>query len=49
MFDDGKPSGYTLELAQLTYQDTKTPILKFTLIEDASKTSATYIWSDTDA
>ena len=48
-FDDGKATGYTLELAQLTYANTKTPILKFTLLDDATGKSATYIWSDTSA
>jgi hypothetical protein len=49
LFDDNTASGYTLELAQLTYQNTKVPILKFALIEDSTGKSMTYIWSDTDA
>ena len=48
-FDDGKATGYTLELSQLTYENTKTPILKFTLLDDATGKSATYIWSDISA
>jgi hypothetical protein len=49
LFDDGKPTGYSIELAQLTYQETKTPILKLALIDNATDTSATYVWSSTDA
>jgi CpeT/CpcT family (DUF1001) len=48
-YDDGKPSGYWIELAQLTYQDTKTPILKLALIDELTNKSATYIWANTDA
>ncbi len=48
-FDDGKATGYTLELSQLTYANTKTPILKFTLLDDATGKSHTYIWSDITA
>jgi CpeT/CpcT family (DUF1001) len=48
-FDDGKPTGYSIELAQLTYQETKTPILKLALIDDKTGKSETYIWANTDA
>jgi hypothetical protein len=48
-YDDGKPSGYWIELAQLTYQETKTPILKLALVDEKTNKSATYIWANTDA
>lgn len=46
---DGSPSPYVLELAQLTYQNTRQPILKFALIERATGKSLTYIWANTEA
>jgi hypothetical protein len=49
LFDDGKATGYSIELAQLTYQETKTPILKLALIDDATGKSDSYIWANTDA
>jgi hypothetical protein len=48
-YDDGKPSGYWLELAQLTYQETKTPILKLALVDEKTNKSVTYMWANTDA
>lgn len=42
----GKPSGYSVQLAKLTYQNTKDPILKLGLIDDATGKTVTYIWSD---
>ena len=47
--EDGSPSPYLLELAQLTYQNTRQPILKFALLERATGKSLTYIWANTDA
>jgi CpeT/CpcT family (DUF1001) len=49
LFDDGTPSPYLLQLAQLTYQNTKTPILKLALVDKDTKKSITYIWANTDA
>lgn len=49
LFDDGAKSPYLLQLAQLTYQNTKTPILKLALIDKATNKSITYIWANTDA
>jgi len=49
LFDDGSESPYLLQLAQLTYQNTKTPILKLALIDKATNKSMTYIWANTDA
>jgi hypothetical protein len=44
----GEKTGYSIQLAQLTYQNTTHPILKLGLIEDATGKTVTYIWSETD-
>ena len=49
MYEDGSASPYLLELAQLTYQNTRQPILKFALLDRASGKSVVYIWANTDA
>jgi CpeT/CpcT family (DUF1001) len=49
MFEDGSMSPYDLELALLTYQNTKKPILKFALLERATGKSVSYTWANTDA
>jgi len=43
----GDNTGYSIQLAQLTYQNTTHPILKLGLIEDATGKTVTYIWSET--
>jgi len=42
----GNKSGYSLQLALLTYQNTTDPIFKFGLIDDATGKTISYIWSD---
>lgn len=49
IYDDGTPSPYMVELAQLTYQNTNLPILKLALIDKDTKKSVTYIWGNTEA
>jgi hypothetical protein len=49
LFEDGTPSPYLLQLAQLTYQNTKTPILKFALVDKETKKTIIYIWGNTEA
>lgn len=49
LLDDGRDSGYELELALLTYQNTRLPILKFTLVEKASGKSHAYTWANPEA
>ncbi len=49
LFDDGSGSPYLLQLAQLTYQNTKTPFLKLALIDKATNKSMAYIWANTEA
>ena len=48
-WDDGAPSPYLLELANLTYQNTRTPILKLAVLDKETKKSVAYIWANTDA
>jgi hypothetical protein len=45
---EGKPVGYTIELARLTYQNTTTPILKLGVIDDASGKTVAYTWNEPD-
>jgi len=47
--DDGTPTGYSLELARLTYQKTAQPILKLGLIDDRTGDTITYIWGELGA
>jgi len=42
----GEKSGYSIQLAKLTYQNTTDPILKLGIIDDATGKTVTYIWSD---
>ncbi len=45
--DEGQPTGYSIELARLTYQNTKTAILKLGVIEDATGDTLVYTWAAT--
>lgn len=42
----GEKSNYSIQLAKLTYQNTKAPIMKFGLIDNSTGKTITYIWSD---
>lgn len=42
---DGTPSPYLLELAVLTYQNTRRPILKFGLVDRETQKTISYTWS----
>ena len=46
---DGSESPWLLELALLTYQNTRRPILKFALVDRASGKSIAYTWANTEA
>lgn len=46
---DGERSGYSIQLARLTYQNTSAAILKLGLIEDASGNTLSYSWANPDA
>jgi len=45
---EGMETGYSIEVAQLTYQESKTPILKLALL-DKEGYAFTYIWANTEA
>lgn len=47
--DDGKPTGYGIELAQLTYQNTAVPILKLGVIDEKTGDTLIYSWASTDS
>lgn len=49
LFQDGSPSPYLIELATLTYQNTRKPVLKFTLMDSATLKTLTYVWANADA
>ncbi len=48
-FEDGTPSPYTIELAQLTYQNTTAPILKMALIDSSDAKRGAYTWANVEA
>ena len=45
----GEDSGYSLQLAQLTYQNTRNPILKIGLVDNKSGKTVAYGWASTNA
>jgi hypothetical protein len=47
--DDGQPTGYGIELARLTYQNTRVPILKLGVIDETSGETLSYTWAATDS
>jgi len=48
LYDDGSETPYLLELAQLTYQNTRTAILKMAVIDKETKKNVFYLWSQPD-
>lgn len=49
ILDEGKETGYALELIVITYERTNTTVLKLGLIEDKSGKTITYIWGEPGA
>ena len=49
VLDDGRPTGYAVELARLTYQNTRTSILKLGVIELATGDTLSYAWAEPGA
>lgn len=43
---DGTATGYAVKLERLVYQNTRTPVLKLGLIDESTKKTITYIWSE---
>ncbi len=46
---DGSPSGYSVQLAKLTYQNTTVPILTLKIREDSTGKTLAYSWTKTAA
>jgi hypothetical protein len=44
---DGSPSGFSVQLAKLTYQNTAVPILTLKIREDATAKTLAYSWTET--
>ena len=48
-YEDGTPSPYQIQLAQLTYQNTTAPILKLAMVDTRTSKTVVYTWANTDA
>ena len=48
-YEDDTPSPYSIELAQLTYQNTSTAILKLALVDSSEAKRGAYTWANTDS
>lgn len=46
---DGQSSGYSIQLAYLTYQNTSRPVLKLGLIDDSTGETIAYSWANPEA
>jgi len=46
---DGRPSGYSLTLERVTYRDGNVPVLKLSIIDDASGQGIAYAWANPEA
>ena len=46
---DGQPSGYSVVLERLTYREGNRPVLKLSLVEDASNRVQAYAWANPEA
>lgn len=46
---DGKPSGYSLGLERLTYREGDVPVLKLSILDDASGRTLAYAWANPEA
>lgn len=49
LWRDGKSSGYSLMLERLTYREGNTPVLKLSVVEDASGQTIVYAWANPEA
>ena len=45
ILDDGQPTGYAIELARLTYQNTQTAVLKLGVVDVATGETLSYAWA----
>ena len=49
ILDDGEETGYAVELSRLTYQNTRTSVLKLGIIEEATGETFAYSWANPHA
>lgn len=47
--DAGKPTGYAVELARLTYQNTRTAVLKLGIVDESTGETVSYSWAEPGA
>ena len=45
LLDGDRPTGYAVELARLTYQNTRTAVLKLGIVEEATGETLSYAWA----
>ena len=45
ILDGGQPTGYAIELARLTYQNTQTAVLKLGVVDVATGKTLSYAWA----
>ena len=49
VLDGGQPTGYAIELARLTYQNTRTSVLKLGVVDAATGETLSYAWAEPGA
>ena len=49
MADGGKPVGYAVELVRLTYQNTRTAVLKLGIVDESTGETVSYSWAEPGA
>ena len=49
VLDGGQPTGYAIELARLTYQNTHTSVLKLGVVDAATGETLSYAWAEPGA
>lgn len=49
ILDGGRPTGYAIELARLTYQNTRTAVLKLGVVDTATGETLSYAWAEPGA
>ena len=47
--DDGKPTGFAVELVRLTYQNTRTAVLKLGIVDETAGETVSYSWAEPGA
>ena len=47
--DGGKPVGYAVELVRLTYQNTRTAVLKLGIVDESTGETVSYGWAEPGA